>query len=128
MDLQIRITATDGSSCVVEVIDNPWYRIDLPNDHWELTSGGLTGVSSRQGTFGRFASLLNLHGLARLNFPSPVSVASGIRERMPAMRASRSRVCRADSASRRSAARRNAAPSPTTPATFSVPVRRPIPS
>jgi hypothetical protein len=74
MDLQIRITATDGSSCVVEVVDNPWYRIDLPNDHWELTSGSLTGVSARKGTFGRFANLLNLHGMARLNFPSPVSV------------------------------------------------------
>lgn len=74
MDLQFRITASDDSSCVVEVIDNPWYRVDLENDHWEITSGGLSGLSARRGTFARFATLLNLHSLARLNVPTPVKV------------------------------------------------------
>src|SRR5436309_1652754 len=76
--LQFRITAVDGSdkSCVVNVIDNPWYRIDKENDHWEMVSGSLPGLSARRGTFARFATKLNLHGLARLNVPTPVSVGA----------------------------------------------------
>ena len=56
----------------------------------------------------------------------PVNVASGTRERTPAMSRSRSPICRADSAARFVVAMRSAAPSPTMPATFSVPVRRPF--
>jgi len=74
MDLRFCVTSTDGSSCVVEVIDNPWYRPDEPDDHWEITSGGLSGLTARSGQFQRFANLLNLIGLARLNVRTPVNV------------------------------------------------------
>jgi len=78
--LRIRLTnAVTEDSCVVKVTDNPWYRVDLPNDNWHMVYGGLPGITTRDGTWARFATLLNLHGLARLEgFPSTVTVgASG---------------------------------------------------
>jgi hypothetical protein len=63
----VRITGvTISGSCTVDIVDNPWYRVDLPNDHWEITSGSLPGVTDTTGPYARFASLLNLINLARL--------------------------------------------------------------
>src|SRR5205809_140836 len=56
----------------------------------------------------------------------PFSTASGTRARTPAMTRSRSVAWRGDSVGRWSRAMRIAAPRPTIPATFSVPVRRPF--
>jgi hypothetical protein len=74
--IRIELTSVDNNqTCVVEVVDNPWYRIDLPNDHWEVVSGKLPGVTATSGPWARFASLLNLITMARLEqFPGTIKV------------------------------------------------------
>jgi hypothetical protein len=74
--VQIELTeAETNQSCVVEVVDNPWYRIDLPNDHWEMVSGRLPGITATSGPWARFATMMNLQTLARLEqFPTTLKV------------------------------------------------------
>jgi hypothetical protein len=75
---KVRIKLTEAESnqtCVVEVVDNPWYRVDLPNDHWELVSGRLPGVTAASGPWARFATYMNLQTMARLEgFPGTLHV------------------------------------------------------
>lgn len=63
----LRITGvTTSGTCTVDVVDNAWYEIFSPDDHWVMTSGSIRGVTATSGSYGRFHNLLNLHDLARL--------------------------------------------------------------